>query len=213
MGCDIHLFTEIKPTQYNDHNRWLSVDAWEPNHDVELNPEDYPDLPNTPSMRYQQDYDRAFYRGGRDYSLFGILAGVRNETFETIHEPKGLNSSFSYQTMGAILQYGSDGHTHSYLTLKELKEYAWHKEQTITEVISEATRGYIEDHPEYYPPEHRTFKRAADGGFVHEYKLIPAVECAQFYEETIPKLEALKDKNSFYELGDEDIRIVFFFDN
>ncbi len=59
---------------------------------------------------------------GRDYSLFGLLAGVRGGwgDAKTIDDPRGMpdNCSVEYQLTSDI--WGSDGHSHSYCTPDEI---------------------------------------------------------------------------------------------
>jgi hypothetical protein len=71
----------------------------------------------------------------RNYSLFGILANVRNgwgcagcdtgDGFMPIAEPRGLPENVSGKVKHESDEWGCDGHSHSYLTLAELIEYDW----------------------------------------------------------------------------------------
>ena len=136
MGCDIHFFCEKLTTDYNYHGpkntgeirdeklenllqidkdekspRWVTADIWE---------------------KVDDDYwkTKELYPGGRNYYLFGVLAGVRYD-IDPISEPKGIPDDCCYPIKSKIEGYGSDGHSHSYFTLKELLDVDWTKYQGI----------------------------------------------------------------------------------
>ncbi|MFA6971806.1 MAG: hypothetical protein WC208_10445 [Gallionella sp.] len=160
MGCDIHLFAEKKVYNYNDKEkskgRWVSLDKW-----VEREEFEYKDRP------LEVPYKGGFYTHGRNYNLFSALANVRSHYFidaTFISEPKGMPRDASKLVWAACDDYGTDGHSHSWLTLKELKDFNW--------------KPY--------------------GDSVKE-----------FMDEVFPKLEEAKGK----ERTDEEVRIVFWFDN
>lgn len=92
MGCDIHLYTEVKV-----QGQWYCYGH-----------------PNVP----------------RNYSLFALMADVRNENGELhpISKPKGLPIDMSIVTAAAD-EYCPDGHSHSWLSAQELVklEDAWLK--------------------------------------------------------------------------------------
>jgi hypothetical protein len=130
MGCDIHMFIERKTSGNNyqgprdiqlDRNakieeiiegipveeRWVSADTWE--------------IDN-----YDGYWQCNEIYNNRNYYLFAILADVRNDgSVEPIDYPRGIpddcSSGYSYMTK----QWGGDGHSHSYFTLKELLEVNW----------------------------------------------------------------------------------------
>ncbi len=75
----------------------------------------------------------------RSYALFTVLADVRNYNEERaeknipISQPRGIPEDVSYE-FGKIDEYwDSDGHSHSWVTFKELKEHSnpdqWYKEE------------------------------------------------------------------------------------
>lgn len=104
MGCDIHMCFE----RLNYKNQWVTAD------------------------RFVCDYDDDrgwFYAvdpiySDRDYELFTFLAGVRNYYGREIpvNEPRGLPEDASPQTREYSDSYGIDGHSHSWMTVKELFE-------------------------------------------------------------------------------------------
>lgn len=57
----------------------------------------------------------------RSYSLFALMAGVRNhDAIEPISPPKGMPEDASEITRLSYESYGSDGHSHSWLDSKEI---------------------------------------------------------------------------------------------
>jgi hypothetical protein len=112
MGCDIHLFTEIKKS-ISSRETWVNVDNWR------YNPYYNTEFPEGERMLQVE----ALY-GGRNYDLFGILAGVRsNLQYDMIDAPRGLPVDVSDIVKNESDRWDTDGHSHSWLTLRELKEY------------------------------------------------------------------------------------------
>lgn len=154
MGCDIHFYLEKR-----ENNRWVSVDKWTTEFDKELNC-DY---------TYVKWEDRPY--NGRNYTLFSILADVRNgECIEPICDPKGFpfNASpelFNQYTvkvtddtklermqewvdmgLSTWVEKGKictspDYHSASYLTTKEILSYNWFN--TLKETFYIKLREYI----------------------------------------------------------------------
>lgn len=119
MGCDIHFYVERKVD-----GKWLSADRWTPN--------EYANDEGEPP--FCVEYHDHFYTG-RNYSLFGILANVRNgvgfagcdtgDGFKPIAMPKDLPSDVSPEVKAESDRWGCDGHSHSWFTLAELRAYDW----------------------------------------------------------------------------------------
>ena len=55
----------------------------------------------------------------RNYRRFAALAGVRNYNNEYSAEPRGLPSDVSETAKYDIEQLGTDGHSHSYMSIRE----------------------------------------------------------------------------------------------
>jgi len=112
MGCDIHIMVEARVSEKHD---WISQDKWD-----------------SEGSLVTEIYT------GRSYSLFSILADVRNgvgfagsdtgDGFVPISQPKGLPSDASGQVEKYADEWGVDGHSHSYLTLQEIDQYDWTQE-------------------------------------------------------------------------------------
>jgi hypothetical protein len=93
MGCDIHVYLEYKEDDYYYFSKEAIFDG-------KISP-----------------------RIWRDYNTFGILAGVRNyNNFIPIAPPRGLPKDVTGAVAGLRRDYGSDGHSTSYLTIKEIKD-------------------------------------------------------------------------------------------
>ena len=91
---------------------WVSADSWK---------------------KVDSDYWRAdeIY-DNRNYYAFSVLADVRNSyDIVPISEPRGIPEDCCYPIRHKVDSMGSDGHSHSYFTLKELLEVDWSKYQCI----------------------------------------------------------------------------------
>ena len=192
MGCDIHLFAEVKI-----YGIWESVDEW-----------------NTEDEEYLHvEYENKFYISNY-YSTFALLANVSNyHEIEPISQPRGLPADISKEVRKASEQWGENAHSHSYFTLKELLKYDWDK--PIIEAAYMNNKQWIRfyesmktDNPDYdlrFPCSQKIGEWMRDTNTWHKWE-IPAKKCSSdFYEITIPKLIKLGQP--------EDVRIVFFFDN
>lgn len=115
MGCDIHTYREKQVS-----GQWLTADPWE-------------------KYEYSEDdkgqrvpYEKHAY-SGRNYNLFGLLAGVRNREGKTQLAPRGIPWDASPEVRQAAADWDSDGHDHTYLYLHELRSLrAWVDTQVLT---------------------------------------------------------------------------------
>lgn len=140
MGCDIHMWAEVKMRWNDGETEWLMV-----GHEFEYpyHREDAPNYVRTYGKRGQNDYEsyesnkrltRSPY-SGRNYDLFAILADVRNgrgfagidtgDRFNPIAEPRGVPTDATDAYKEEVEHWGIDGHSHSWFTLAELKAYDW----------------------------------------------------------------------------------------
>jgi hypothetical protein len=113
MGCDIHMYTEIKRT-IDNKPQWVNSDRWVPNPYYLYGGED--------EKQYERPWDLHSIYGGRNYELFSVLANVRGYG-PAILEPRGLPDDICMLTNAENDKWASDGHSHSYFTLRELVEY------------------------------------------------------------------------------------------
>lgn len=101
MGCDIHLYRE----KYVN-GKWQTADYW-------VSEDDYTRVP----------YEKRAYKG-RNYSLFGLLSSGVRADFTFSFPPRGMPFNASHEVAKAAGDWGSDGHSHSYLYLFELRQLA-----------------------------------------------------------------------------------------
>jgi len=111
MGCDIHTYVEIK-RNVNNIEKWTTADYYKKNRY-------YTDYPEE-----EKQYEVVHIYDDRNYGLFSILADVRNYSDnEPISQPKGLPEDCCDEIRKESDYDGIDGHSHSWFTLKELKDY------------------------------------------------------------------------------------------
>ena len=110
MGCDIHICTEVKK-DFNDEEYWWCCDHFKYNNYKRYDAEE-------PSMYIKEIYN------GRNYELFTALADVRHcNGINVISKPKGLPEDVSEVVKKESDSWGIDGHSHSWLTARELFIY------------------------------------------------------------------------------------------
>lgn len=119
MGCDIHLYVETR----NANGEWVNVPA--KGH-----------MPLT-DFHTKYGYDPDWFEG-RSYDTFAILANVRNghgfagvktgDGFRPIAKPRGLPKDTSAEVRRGAVDWGIDGHSHSWLTVAEIDAYDWDQE-------------------------------------------------------------------------------------
>jgi len=120
MGCDIHIYAEVK-----ENGEWEKVGP------VFDDPYYAPERPL--SDWNQPKIDQPYV--GRNYDLFAILADVRNGRgfagvptgtgFVPIAAPRGLPNDVTPGVEAQADSWGRDGHSHSWLLLSELQGYDW----------------------------------------------------------------------------------------
>lgn len=215
MGCDIHMWAEVKKKYPNPKVK----PQWEVVGRVFKN--DYFNNKEVPTLfedgySFGEPYTEHPYRN-RNYNLFSILADVRNgygfagvdtgDGFKPISKPKGVPKNCSEFYKKQVEEWGVDGHSHSYFSLKELKDYNWYEQKTIH-------RGLV--NPKEY--KHWLKKKGrprewCSGTSDETYKPVMWEEtyyesAKDFVDKTIPSLEKLLKYPDVL-----DVRIVFFFDN
>jgi len=143
----------------------------------------------------------------RNYELFALLADVRNGNgIKPISQPKGEPSDgweneFSREFKEYLASWEGDAHSLSYLTLAELKNASLDQEFYDESLITEKDKdGKIIGTCAWTNGEHL--------GVVGNRKLFELWGRSS-WNDLIQKLEDIKTSNH----TDEDVRIVFFFDN
>lgn len=128
MGCDIHTCLEVRkdgkwaPLARMLPNKWYDKEAAEK---AQAAGEEYWETPEIVETIYD----------GRNYSLFAMLADVRNgrgfagsdtgDGFLPIAFPKGIPDDAHPNTIEFLNSYGVDGHSHTWHTLAALEKYNW----------------------------------------------------------------------------------------
>lgn len=205
MGCDIHICCEVR-----------RMDVWYDATLYKVNRYYDPTHPESGEPMYVPKY----IFEGRDYKLFSILAGVRNYgDVEPISEPRGLPYNVSASVKEQSDAWGIDGHSHSYLTLRELMEYQTaHRTVPYSGMISPEQRKLLEKHgisPETWcqytnmPDYERCEWNEACSGLktlIDDLKKLTADEFWLSY------LDETRKEGGILQHAD-DVRIVFWFDN
>ncbi len=238
MGCDIHMYVEIKQRYPNpEYNA-----PWEAVGNVFKYP--YYNEKMVPTLRWYDDDTKpdesnsAFTNQpyvDRNYSLFAILGDVRNgrgfagvktgEGFNPIASNRGVPDDASDYYKHIVADWDADGHSHSYLSMEELENYDWEQQTILQGVVhQEGFRQWLDDgEPKYYSgaiwgPNIETVSNREMRERLDEPndRLITSVSwvqtyascCEEFLTETMPQLRSLRNRESVL-----DMRIVFFFDN
>lgn len=112
MGCDIHIHLEYK--SFRSEKTWVCGDYFY------LNPY-YTDETENDG---EEQYNLVGLCADRNYSRFATLADVRNYGgTPCISRPRGLPYDVSEAVKADADRWGSDGHSHSYLTLQEMIDF------------------------------------------------------------------------------------------
>ena len=133
MGCDIHSFVEKKNVETG---KWEQIRGFK---------SDYYDE-NDEYFSTDEFKNGKTILDCRNYSEFAILADVRNgygfagcdtgDAIEPIDMPRGLPIDVSDEVKWESDDYGCDGHSHSWLTAKDIKDYA-------PEKVRDIHRGFV----------------------------------------------------------------------
>ena len=199
MGCDIHLFTERKRS-INNVQKWVSCDRFKKN--------PYLGEPGERELEVVSVYSN------RNYGLFATLADVRNNgNTPFICEPKGVPGDCSEFYKETVKDWGSDGHSHSFFTLKELKDFRKNQPFELhSGFVSPEDAKKIEEN-EYYVPNVSCQWTSDTSWLKAEWKEESSLDYL------IKKIEERK-KEEWHIYGEEEhpeyddqIRICFFFDN
>jgi hypothetical protein len=176
MGCDIHLFIE---------KRLRKNDPWQLDEHHEIEREDYG----------EGDFHESLSEcnaTGRNYEMFSHMACVRGTG---LYEAKGMPKD-SDPVLMKFSEYDSDRtdwHSHSWLTLDELKECI--RECGGSLIDSDRTDAYFDGDWNNSPPDYTT---------IYRY-------CKKWLDEQLVEKMLLDNENR--NDIEPEIRIVFWFDN
>lgn len=195
MGCDIHIYTEKLI-----HKKWYNIDHFK----FRGFSNDLNDLINK-KLVTAHIYDR------RDYNLFSVLANVRNNhTLNYISKPKGIPNNISDVVLEKYNSWGSDAHSASYLSLSEIKSFLEVNPKIVVsgwvspDLKKQITAGEIpkENMLDMYDFHHKLDNTSTRETFFVKNTIL---------DELIENIERRKEEE--YIGLDENIRIVFWFDN
>lgn len=200
MGCDIHTYIEYK-CHINKEEKWVDGNFYKKN------------LYFDGIDESEKEYEIVAPYRDRNYTLFSILAGVRNYADnKTICEPRGVPDDCCKEIRQESDGWGVDGHTHSYFTLAELYEQK-KKYQTVKH------EGMIS--PEAFENLKKGIKPTEWCGWTSRADWVKAkwTEDCDILAKLIKAVEKHAehflwawDKEKMQEVADK-IRVVFWFDN
>ena len=124
MGCDIHMQVEYR-TKVGGTMQWCDGNLYEVNK-FHIK---YPDEPKY--IRVHLNNER------RNYTLFGLLAGVRNYDIKPIASPRGFPNDASKPIAEEYDSWGLDAHSASWLTLAELMNAARTHPDLLDDLVAE----------------------------------------------------------------------------
>lgn len=200
MGCDIHMYVEYKK---NNSDKWESGDFYREN----------------PYRDYEDENDDKYsvveLHGDRNYGLFSTLAGVRDYTgmVVPVSEPKGFPEDACDFVNKEFEEQEGDAHTPSFLTLKEIREHqAKNPKMFHSGMISPEQAEALDNHNKF--PESWC-------QWTNNYTYVKRKwsEPNNFLNPLIEKMETRAlyllhhGYGSYNVEDDENIRIVFWFDN
>ena len=109
MGCDIHSYAEKKVNgKWEKVGEVFPMDEWDRNY-------------------YKKDFNDSPF-DWRSYPMFWFLADVRNySNSEYLSEAKGLPDDISKEVQEKADDWEGDGHSHSWLSVKELLDFDYDK--------------------------------------------------------------------------------------
>ena len=187
MGCDIHAMIEVQKPLYENSNTQVWINAGDPLID-------------------------------RDYTLFSVIGNVRNyDNIPYIGEDRFssfLNENSMYDNItpceefkALIENWDEDGHSHSYVTLKEMKDYDTNQRYNCSRIVlvNGEEEGAIIATCAYTNCKDKT----STVGTIPVFGEFPNGK-----QRWIKLIERIEKVGKIYDVTDpEKIRLVFFFDN
>lgn len=105
MGCDIHLAVELRESE---NKPWKLLET-----------------PKKFKYPYKDWHYKYVWGVWRDYKLFGVLAGVRDDSVQMIANPRGIPADATKLWKKYCNGWGDDMHSMSYLTLEEVLVFSY----------------------------------------------------------------------------------------
>lgn len=142
---------------------------------------------------------------GRNYAIFSVLADVRNiNGIPVISQPKGLPEDACSPMEAWHARWEGDAHSASYLTLTELKAFDVHQKYFCTRWVRRDASG----------EQVETFASSSDESSMTEQ--VGEIEIFEEFAGGTSRWLSIIDYMSACKLPgytDNDVRLVFFFDN
>jgi hypothetical protein len=82
--------------------------------------------------------------GGRNYELFGVLAGVRSNEFDSIDYPRGLPEDVTEEIKNKHQEWDVDAHSATYYSLDELLDSDYRK-MSVDELVELRLKYFFKD--------------------------------------------------------------------
>lgn len=246
MGCDIHLFVEVRKNGKWEAVKDIDKDALK---QAQENLDYFKhfgadEMPECTEMDFIERVEQEsqpkymFLYNGRNYNLFSMLAGVRNGYISNgntymitpIDDARGVPSDASSAYKEYVDEWGRDGHSHSYFTMSELDDpsYWLDTERFGGYMAPEAFKRHVEQKNACYyicidKERDTVISNEEMMAYVESDKFDPFCNNlltflewdtprfkldSYFYNEVLGYLRNLGEK-----YGDDNVRIVFFFDN
>ncbi len=230
MGCDIHIYVERRDP---DSGVWAAIDGPDLMYPVYEQWVKEGRAKKIPSYARERSYGGWLYEG-RSYTLFAILADVRNyDDLVPMSAPRGLPKDISPRVRGIAEEFGGVGHSHSWYTFKELRDYFVATQHTIRvgglisldEYRLLKENGDLPNHscrgvsgPNVQTINEKEADRLLTGAapldpkikyFVDAMWPVPIAEaCKDFVSAITERLAPIAE-----EVGEDNLRVVFWFDN
>lgn len=239
MGTDIHLCVEVKNNEKWEVVKKMPTDSsfYKILYEEEKEKGETGHWTKRWEELKQEGGSLHWLYSNRNYDLFAILANVRNgmgvagcdtgDGFIPIAFPRGTPVDVSTEINEAINGWGCDGHSHSYLTLRELLEYNWNRKTKHRGWVGTEVYKQFKKNGNPYPCSGGVWGRnivhvsneemdelIKNDTFDENLSYYTQIEweetykecCKFFLEKCIPELKKLAS-------SPDDVRIVFWFDN
>ena len=220
MGCDIHVHVEYKRKMfvgYDGNNKEVFEKKWICGDYFRINP--YYDR-YAGQFGDEKPLSLLGFCDDRNYTLFATLANVRNYGGTPyIDNPRGLPYDVTKEVKANADDWGCDGHSHSYFTLKELIDFQKNAPPLrFRGMISPKAQKELDEKGTL--PEEWCQSTNAIGWDWREWTrendvLLPMIEALKQRADELNVIYSDlwdEDPDEAYERAD-DIRIVFWFDN
>ena len=177
MGCDIHMYVQYQNKESAKQNKKEGRDPYWWGFGGQLNP-------------------------GRNYTMFGILAGVRDDPMdeEKMFYPKGLPEfELSYAAKDGLYLYVGDDNEEHTCTLEQAQRWG-------RRIINDSDgKPWMTEHPDWHSHTWLTTKELAQA--YRWYKQVSGYAPCLEFRVLLKMMKELENK------GENEVVVVFWFDN